>query len=255
MKRIIIAIVVFVLVCRVQAQENHIIFTEYESDTCFMLTYPDTVYWDLNQDGNHDIYFYLEHHSAGGYMTYMNPVTHWKWSNSFKVDQNLWQPLTDTTIIDESLYWNSGYSFINGYDTPEWWYFAFRHQAEDGIHYGWAHIKCTGYCRFCISGMGYCTLPNQPIQWGQTELLNVEENDESATFATLHPNPTTGLVTITGDNLRQAEVLNVLGQQVLSVQGKGNELHIDMTALPAGIYFVNVIDEEGQKCVRKVVKE
>jgi hypothetical protein len=39
------------------------------------------------------------------------------------------------------------------------------------------------------------------------------------------------------------------------VQGKGNELHIDMTALPAGVYFVTVTDEEGRKCVRKVMKE
>jgi hypothetical protein len=45
------------------------------------------------------------------------------------------------------------------------------------------------------------------------------------------------------------------GQQVLSVQGKGNELRIDMAALPAGVYFVTVTNEEGQKCVRKVVKE
>ena len=77
----------------------------------------------------------------------------------------------------------------------------------------------------------------------------------STTFATLHPNPTTGLVSITGDNLRQAEVLNTLGQQLLSVQGKGNELHIDMGALPAGLYFVTVTDNEGRKCVRKLVKE
>jgi len=42
---------------------------------------------------------------------------------------------------------------------------------------------------------------------------------------------------------------------VLSVQGEGNELRIDMAALPAGVYFVNVTNEEGRKCVRKVVKE
>ncbi len=71
----------------------------------------------------------------------------------------------------------------------------------------------------------------------------------------LHPNPTTGFVSITGENLRQAEVLNMLGQKVLSIQGEVNELRIDLAALPAGIYFVNVTDEEGRKCVRKVVKE
>jgi hypothetical protein len=42
---------------------------------------------------------------------------------------------------------------------------------------------------------------------------------------------------------------------VLSVQGEGNEFRIDMAALPAGVYFANVTDKEGRRCVRKVVKE
>ena len=240
-----------------KAQENHIIYTIFESDTCFKLnyqTYSDTLYWDLNQDGVYDIYFYLESWSYG-YLTYMDPLAQWKWSNSIRIDQSNWQPLTDTSIIDETLDWTSGYSFISGYETPEWWHFAFRHQAEDGFHYGWACIKPAGYLKFCISGMGYCLLPNQPIQWGQTELLSIEENSEANAFATLHPNPTTGIVIVKGECLRQAEVLNMLGQQVLRVQGKGNELHINMAALPVGVYFVNITDEEGRKCVRKVVKE
>ena len=56
-------------------------------------------------------------------------------------------------------------------------------------------------------------------------------------------------------NLSQAQVINMLGQQVISMQGKGDEIQINMAALPAGIYFVNVTDEDGRKCVRKVVKE
>ena len=139
---------------------------------------------------------------------------------------------------------------------PDHTRFAFRHLTEDGYHYGWAHIYLTrAWHTVCVSGMGYCTLPDQPIQWGQTVLLDIVENEVSSVFANLHPNPTTGLVTIAGDNLRQAEVLNMLGQQVLSVQGEGNELRIDMAALPAGVYFVNVTDGEGRKCVKKVVKE
>ena len=80
----------------------------------------------------------------------------------------------------------------------------------------------------------------------------LDENDPE-TF-NIAPNPTTGLVTVTGENLRQAEVFNMLGQQMLSIQGKGNELQIDMATLSAGIYFVTVTDKEGRKCVRKVVK-
>ena len=54
---------------------------------------------------------------------------------------------------------------------------------------------------------------------------------------------------------QEGEIIYILGQQVLSVQGNGNELRIDMATLPTGIYFVTVTDEEGRKCVRKVVKE
>lgn len=114
----------------------------------------------------------------------------------------------------------------------------------------WPHGVCT------FIDYAYCTQPNYPLRAGQTSFDwdGVNEKD-SAPIASVHPNPTTGLVTITGENLRQAEVINAIGQQVLSVQGKGNELSIDMAALPAGVYFVAVTNEDGKKCVRKVVKE
>ena len=128
-------------------------------------------------------------------------------------------------------------------------------------YYGWIHQYGSEEQSFpfkkwvYIDKMAFCTIPDYPLRWGQINFTNIEENNDSDAFATVHPNPTTGLVTIAGENLRQAEVLNMLGQQVLSVQGEGNELRIDMAALPAGVYFFNVTDDEGRKCVRKVVKE
>ena len=107
----------------------------------------------------------------------------------------------------------------------------------------------------CVHDVAFCTIPNFPLKWGQTDFTGIEDKEKPTTFATIHPNPTSSMVTVTGESLRQAEVLNMLGQQVLSAQGEGDELHIDLAALPAGIYFVNVTDKEGRKCVRKVVKE
>ena len=63
------------------------------------------------------------------------------------------------------------------------------------------------------------------------------------------------MVIITGENLRQAEIINALGQQMLSKKGTDNELQIDMAALPVGVYIVTITDGDGRKCVRKVVKE
>ena len=239
-----------------KAQENYINYNLYNPDTCFSFqSSADTLKFDLDQDGTYDIYFDAYYQSGAGLLVTINtPSPDWQWSWTYA---NAFVPLTDTTMIDETLRWQYGYWELAMY--PEFTHFAFRHQTVDGYHYGWAHIYLTRATRawhtVCVSGMGYCTLPDQPIQWGQTVLLDIVENEVSSVFANLHPNPTTGLVTITGDNLQQAEVLNMLGQQVLSVQGEGNELRIDMAALPAGVYFVNVTDNEGRRCVRKVVKE
>ena len=91
------------------------------------------------------------------------------------------------------------------------------------------------------------------VYYLKPSFLNVDE--QSAAVASVHPNPTNGMVTITGENLRQAEVANMLGQQVLSVQAEGDELRIDMAALPDGVYLVTVTDKSGRKSVRKLVKE
>ena len=83
----------------------------------------------------------------------------------------------------------------------------------------------------------------------------VDEHLTEQSFATLHPNPTSGQVSITGKNLKQAEILNTLGQRVATVTGQGETLQIDIAKLPAGVYFVRITDEEGRKCVKKVMKE
>jgi len=84
---------------------------------------------------------------------------------------------------------------------------------------------------------------------------DIDEHGTDMSPCNVHPNPTTGQVTVTGKALRQAEVFNTLGQCILTVTSEGDELHIDMNGKPAGIYFVTVTDAEGRKCVKKVVKE
>ena len=90
-------------------------------------------------------------------------------------------------------------------------------------------------------------------QTEQPTYVSIEENVNES--VTLHPNPTNGQVTITGKDLKQAEVFNTLGQCVATGKGEGEQMTVDISALPAGIYFVNVTDKDGRKCVWKVVKE
>ena len=132
---------------------------------------------------------------------------------------------------------------------------------DNGFCYGWIRyslkidVAHPSSSELIIYEYAYCTIPNYPFRVGQTSLDWGVEEVESTAFATIHPNPTNGTFTITGKNLKSAEVLNTLGQSVVKVQGEGETLQIDIANLPAGIYFVNIMDEEGRKCVRKIVKE
>ena len=140
-----------------------------------------------------------------------------------------------------------------------------RRQVEGGYCYGWMRITTevdnapypNNQSKCYIHDYAFCTDPNYPFRAGQTSFDwdSNAENTVSSSFATLYPNPTSGLVTISGQNIRQAVVFNTKGQQVAITQGEGDELRIDMAALPTGVYFVNITDDEGRKCVRKVVKE
>ena len=71
----------------------------------------------------------------------------------------------------------------------------------------------------------------------------------------IHPNPTTGQVTIMGQDLKSAEVFNTLGQKVATATNGSDCITLDISNLPAGIYIVSITDGEGRKCVKKVVKE
>lgn len=131
---------------------------------------------------------------------------------------------------------------------------------------------CYGWLRFSVIGDGpsstppnnttciihdyaFCNIPGYPLRAGQTNLTwGVDENNSNV-FATVHPNPTSKIITITGESLKSAIVANIFGQRVAEANGEGNTLRIDLTALPAGIYFVAITDNEGRKCAQKVVKE
>lgn len=254
MKKNLLTIVLTMLLCfGAMAQENEIYYNDFIPDTCQFIR-NDSLKIDIDGDGSFDMWISgFVMHGALIPEIYMMPG--WKMC-----------PSNENTILSyDTLEWMQHEVFYYNYVFTGEYYqksIGVRKQVGDVFFYGWMFTYCDYKIDSHIIGrnvyidkFAYCTIPDYPLMWGQTELTGIEENGDSSAFAVVHPNPTTGIVTITGDSLREAEVVNTLGQQMLSIQGKGNELQIDMATLPAGIYFVTVTDEEGRKCVRKVVKE
>jgi len=79
-------------------------------------------------------------------------------------------------------------------------------------------------------------------------------NELSHKFA-VRPNPATHDITITAANsFNTIEVLNFLGQAVMSQPNEGNSANVDVSNLPNGIYFVRITSETGAS-VKKFVKQ
>ena len=262
MKRYLVLAVLFFAAFGMRAQEGEIVYVDFEPDSIVQLMdidlYPESrMNIDFDFDSLPDIRIYQRTTSTG----------FWFQMKSYEPEWEIHEYEADDTLVpmnDPNQWWSTGITwlpyFYHDIDTMSD-RFAVRHKVGDDYFYGWFRAYITpiqnqySWPWVALDQMAYCTIPNYPLVWGQTYIVSIDENDESTPFATLYPNPTNGMVTVTGENLRQAEIINILGQQVLSVQGKGNELRIDMSNLPAGVYFVTVTNEEGRKCVRKVVKE
>jgi hypothetical protein len=81
--------------------------------------------------------------------------------------------------------------------------------------------------------------------WGENvgEITNNNYN--------IYPNPTTGMVTVEGENINYVAVYNSVGQLIKVVKTQNNV--VDMSACENGVYFFDVVDNAGQSSVQRVV--
>ena len=84
---------------------------------------------------------------------------------------------------------------------------------------------------------------------------DVPENNEETSPYKVYPNPTNKTLILYGDNISRIEILNALGQKISETECNENEITIDISHQPAGIYFLNITDKKGEKITKKVVKE
>ena len=77
-----------------------------------------------------------------------------------------------------------------------------------------------------------------------------ESMDETAASAyTVYPNPTTGVVTVEGENITAIAIYSAAGQLISVV----NTTTVDMSVYGTGVYFLNVIDNANNTTVQRVV--
>jgi len=78
------------------------------------------------------------------------------------------------------------------------------------------------------------------IEWPCVH-VGIDEAENSREAATLWPNPTTGILNIEADGPTRIDILDACGHTLLS----GTAPRLDLTAIPAGIYFVRILTADG----------
>ena len=164
-------------------------------------------------------------------------------------------PEENTVLNNDTITWSKDSFWPDGCFNGR---YGFRKQHNGNYYYGWMIAYCDMIPpaevigrNIYIDKYAFCTVPNYPLVWGQTSFTKVEENEASA-FAAIHPNPTTGIVRIEGENATEVKVFNTLGQLVKTVQ---NTNEVSLEGLPQGVYLLRVTLESGKTFSDKVVKE
>ena len=72
----------------------------------------------------------------------------------------------------------------------------------------------------------------------------------------VYPNPVKDILTIEGENMSQIMIYNSLGQLVKSIEGNNdNIVEVNVKSLQNGMYFVNIINNNGKITAKKVIVE
>lgn len=98
-----------------------------------------------------------------------------------------------------------------------------------------------------------------PIQDCESSILGVGDVPIIKTSVSVYPNPTSNIVIVTLDDQYSQNMtyrlFNTMGQDLMSGKGKGNSLSIDLFSLPVGLYYLEIMTDEFERIVKKVVKQ
>jgi hypothetical protein len=92
------------------------------------------------------------------------------------------------------------------------------------------------------------------IECGTQVTVGIKEPSCFNHGLTIYPNPATNVIIISSEQAAAIEITNIQGQLVKTISATGNKTNIDVSALPSGVYAVEVKTEKGVE-VKKFIKE
>ena len=249
MKKLLLIVTFLLATQYIKAQNGEITYMDFEPDSLVELKqydlFPESkMKIDFDFDGLPDIRIYCYANSGGI----------WYEMKSYEPEWEIHEYDAGDTLLpmnEPNQWWNIGIMwmpyFYNDIDTMSD-RFAVRHKVEDAYYYGWFRVYITRcppspYPWAALDKMAYCTVPDYPLVWGQTELVGIDEtvkNDFS-----VYPNPANGVLFVEAVHApslpdQTYRITNIMGQTLLQGSINAEIQQINIASLPAGLYFLSV---------------
>ncbi|NHB67521.1 ELWxxDGT repeat protein [Perlabentimonas gracilis] len=118
-----------------------------------------------------------------------------------------------------------------------------------------------GTYAYTLTAQGYESINGEVIIENEDSIISVSliavsVNYDQESKANVYPNPFSNrLVVNNAINAKRIIIVNIAGQQILSKENINNDqVFIDTSNLPNGVYLVRIIDNSGIQTVKKIVK-
>ena len=215
-----------------------IIYTDYDPDSCITDQY--TRLWvDFDDDGNGDICLKMDYTSTGYWPEIIS-------SDDWEIT---WLDDDDTDTIPNIDHWGHSYLWLDDEDQSR---FAARKQIETD-KYVFAWFEAYNYvtfnpfvCHVCFDKYAFCTIPNYPLEWGQTTISQSVEEETVENLISVYPNPANTVLVVetqcfaSQPTTTEYHIINMMGQTILSGSIIAETQQINIECLPAGLYFISV---------------
>ncbi len=83
------------------------------------------------------------------------------------------------------------------------------------------------------------------------EGTSIQETTSTEVY-NIFPNPVKDVLTVKGENMKQVVIYNSVGQMVETINCNDNEVKVNVTSYNNGMYFINVINNNGEMTTSKV---
>ena len=151
-------------------EEEPIIYTDYEPDTCKFITssHESDFMFDIDLDGTVDM-------TLSGYTQHGAVLVNIAMSNGFQLCRS-----NENTILNaDTINWFQADDLSNGFPLDSYRKrFGFRKTVGEHYFYGWMEIYWDGIFvpegkMIYLDRMAFCTIPDYPFRWGQTSLDSI----------------------------------------------------------------------------------